>query len=66
MGEWRRRGGHGDIVSDVLWRNSLCTEWGWGGIVMEQESMVESDVKDDIIPLYVVTGRNMAVFPPAI
>lgn len=39
---------------------------GWGGIVMEQESMAESKGEDDIIPLYGVIGRNIAVFLPAI
>lgn len=62
----RGGGGHGQIVSDVLWRNSLCTERGWGGIVMEQQSMAESKGEDDIIPLYSVIGRNIAVFLHAI
>lgn len=44
----RLQRGHGDIVSDVLWRNSLCTERGWDEIVMEQESKAESE-GDDII-----------------
>lgn len=59
-------GGHCDKVSDILWRNFLCTEQGWDRIVMAPESIVESEGEDDIIPLYDVIDKNMAFFLPAI
>lgn len=58
----------GDIVSDVLWRDPhIRSEGGRGELVTEQESMREKErERDNILPLYGVIGRYMAVFLPAI